>query len=291
MPLPAEDQAFRKQIFTNLKLEESLKPGDPRYEHVYDRPGCEDPAGRIRDQIELSGGESTIFLSGFRGSGKTTELLRLKHELEPDYVVIYADAIDYLNPSQPIEISSLLIVLAGAFDDAARAEGIKLAGDSYWTRFSHWLTTTDVGLKEVGIKAGADLKLELRSTPTFRQRVDNALKDRIGELHRDVQAWFELAYQEIRKQRPDAQGVVFLFDSLEQIRGSLTEEAKVFRSVEFLFSNHLKFLSIPYFHVVYTVPPWLKFLLKGVEMTVIPCVRTWKNDDERTPCREGIERH
>lgn len=52
--------------------------------------------------------------SGFRGSGKTTELFRLKKSLEESgYVVLYGDALKYLNPAQEIDISDLLIVLAG----------------------------------------------------------------------------------------------------------------------------------------------------------------------------------
>ena len=60
------------------------------------------------------------------------------------------------------------------------------------------------------------------------------------------------------------------------------------RSVELLFLNHRAMLAIPYFHMVYTVPPWLKFVLKGVDMAVIPCVRTWRNDETRGRCKEGI---
>jgi hypothetical protein len=299
MPITPEDRDFLKSVFRKLKPEESLQPGDLRYQRVYDRPGCDDPTSKIRNQIDRSDGESTIFFSGFRGSGKTTELYRLRDELEKlGYVVIYADAMDYLNPSQPIEISNLLIILAGAFGDVLASAGIKSPGDTYWTRLVHWMTKTQVELKEIGIKTeagfepakiGLDLKLELKSTPTFQQRVTKALQDRVGDLHRDVQDFFETAYKAIRAQRPEAAGVVFLFDSLEQIRGSLSEERKVFSSVEFLFSNYLQFLSIPYLHVVYTVPPWLKFVLKGVDMTVIPCIRTWENDGGRTRCEAGIE--
>ena len=60
-------------------------------------------------------------------------------------------------------------------------------------------------------------------------------------------------------------------------------------SIRLLFSNFLELLSIPYVHVVYTVPPWLKFILPGVNMVVLPCVRTWENDEHRTICAPGME--
>jgi hypothetical protein len=83
-------------------------------------------------------------------------------------------------------------------------------------------------------------------------------------------------------------GVVFLFDQLEQIRGSLINEQAVIHSVERLFSQHLKLLEIPYLHVVYTVPPWLKFVLpNAVPIQILPSIRQWDKDPARTPCEEG----
>ena len=211
--------------------------------------------------------------------------------------MLYADALDYLNPSLPIEITDLLIVLAGAFSDALDERGIKIDSEAYWTRLWNWMTKTQVELKEIVVKAesgigpakaGADLKLELRSTPSFRQRLANALKDRIGDLRDDVRAFFEDGYKAIEK-GPKKRRVVFIFDSLEQIRGSLSDEKNVIRSVELLFSNHLGMLSIPYVHMVYTVPPWLKFVLKGVDMAVIPCIRIWEKDDHQMECAAGMQ--
>jgi hypothetical protein len=40
-------------------------------------------------------------------------------------------------------------------------------------------------------------------------------------------------------------------------------------------------------HVVYTVPPWLKFVLPGLSMFVLPCLRLWNNDSDRSECASG----
>ena len=136
------------------------------------------------------------------------------------------------------------------------------------------------------MKSGADLKLELRTTPSFRQKLSKALSGRIGELHAEVTNFFEDGFKAIRRNRGDDE-VVFLFDSLEQIRGSLYDEEEVTRSVRRLFSNHLRLLEIPNLHVVYTVPPWLKFVLPGTNIIVLPCLRLWNNDTPRSPCGPG----
>jgi hypothetical protein len=298
MALTQADEELLQYAYNNLNPEIALKPGDDRYEHIYDRPECPDPIHKISKRIKLSGVESTTFFSGFRGSGKTTELFRLKKSLEDSgYFVLYADALSYINSSLPIEITDLLIVLAGAFSDALAERSVQIASESYWTRLWNWMTKTNVELKEITlkgeagvdpVKAGADLKLELKSTPSFRQRLSDALKDRIGDLRDDVAGFFEDGYKAIEA-KFGATRIVFLFDSLEQIRGSLSDEKNVIRSVELLFSNHLRMLSIPYIHMVYTVPPWLKFVLKGVDMAVIPCIRIWERDNYQIACEGGME--
>jgi hypothetical protein len=113
------------------------------------------------------------------------------------------------------------------------------------------------------------------------------MSGRIGELRGEVLQFFEDGIKAVRKARGDDAKVVLLFDSLEQIRGSLSNEQEVTHSVEVLFSTHLKLLEIPYVHVVYTVPPWLKFVLKGVDMIVLPCLRLWNNDSGRSECTSG----
>ena len=297
MTLTQADDELLQILYDNLNPDVALKPGDERYEHVYNRPECPDPMEKLFQTIRRSHLESRTFFSGFRGSGKTTELLRLKQTLEDaGYFVLYADALDYINPALPIEITGFLIVLAGAFSDALAERGIMIGSESYWTRLWNWMSKTKVELKEIAlkaesgigpVKAGTDLKLELKSTPSFRQRLADALKDRIGVLRDEVAAFFEDGYKVIG-QGAKTRGVVFLFDSLEQIRGSLSEEKNVIHSVELLFSNHLGMLSIPYVHMVYTVPPWLKFVLKGVDMAVIPCIRIWEKDDHNTECDAGM---
>jgi hypothetical protein len=99
MTLTPEEQNLRKKIYQRLDPYIALKPDDANYQElyypIYDAPGCEDPVRLLQDHIELVGSESLQMFSGFRGSGKTTELFRLQKSLQQQgYVVIYADALD-----------------------------------------------------------------------------------------------------------------------------------------------------------------------------------------------------
>src|SRR5436309_10515313 len=162
MPLTSEQRELRKKIYQKLDPFEPLDPAKPNfalYQPIYQDSELEDPVKRLQENIELSGVESLQLFSGFRGSGKTTELFRLRKALEEQgQLVLYADALDYINPSEPIDISDLLIVLAGAFDDAIRKhdtlkghhEGV--LHQPFWDRIRNFFLNLRVEPETVGGK-------------------------------------------------------------------------------------------------------------------------------------------
>ncbi len=279
-----------KLVYRNFG-DRPLEPGEQFYEPIYKaNPNTSEPIERIQSKIEFAEGQSMQFFSGFRGAGKTTELKRLQQSLEAKgFHVVFANALDYINPSAPIDITDLLPVLAGAFSDHFRAltDGHSLIKESFWTRFKALLTRTDVDMEEISLKiggeVGAEVKLALRNNPTFRQQVQKTLSTHLGALRQETTTFFEESVKAIRAREGDGIEIVFIFDSLEQVRGSLTNETEVINSVESLFSNHLDALKLPYLHLIYTVPPWLKFLLKNLQVEILPSVQQWQNDPDRTP--------
>ena len=303
MALTADDRLFLKWIYQNIR-DRPLDPGSRFYQPIYDNPLTDDPVSLVQSHIEFNEVESIQLFSGFRGSGKTTELFRLREQLRKNgYIVLYSDALDYINPAEPIDVSNLLIALAGAFGEALKEQDVDVTGESYWIRLCNWLTKTEVDLNELGfkgewenplkeivggLKTGVDLKLALRTTPTFRQRLQSFLSGRLGELKANVNKFVEDGVKAIRRKHGEAAKVVFLFDSLEQIRGSLSKEQEVIHSVERLFTDHFRLLALPYIHAVYTVPPWLKFVIPNFDrIVIVPNVRQWNNDVERTKCPAG----
>lgn len=312
MPLTASDKELLKGIYRKVK-DQPLKPGtaefDQFYQRIYEIPGKEDPVDFLQKAIQFSEYESLQLFSGFRGSGKTTELFRLKRRLEEEgYVVLYVDALEYISPSDEIDISDLLIVLAGAFSDALERwaselqQPVALAHESYWTRIKNFLTKTSVELNEAtvslggetpagqvlgSLKGGLDLKLAIKESPTFRQNLQKLMANRIGELRASVGEFFEDGVKAVKEVWGDEKQVVYIFDSLEQLRGALTNEEGVLKSVERVFANHLNLLSLPYIHAIYTVPPWLQFVMQGNNIYLLPCIRLWNNDAERTHYEPG----
>jgi hypothetical protein len=317
MTLTPEEQALRKRIYPRLDGRKPLRPDDPNdramYHPIYSAPGCEDPVQLLQDHIELSDVESLQMFSGFRGSGKTTELFRLQKNLQQKgYVVLYADALNYISPSEEIDITDLLIVLAGAFSDALEQwakeidQTVELTNETFWTRIKNYLMRTTASLTEVstnlemnspakevlgGLKAGVNLKLAIKESPSFRKKVQEFMQNRIPELRSEVHGFFQDGVMAIKQAWQGEKQIVFIFDSLEQLRGSLSNEQAVLRSVERVFANHIdNLLRLPYVHVVYTVPPWLQFVMPGAaDIYMLPSIRQWDNDDIRSRYEPGWE--
>src|SRR5579871_2844148 len=239
MPLTPELRKFLTDHFRDLELQ-PLAPQDPRYVPLYETLEDGDPIERLTRTIYFSGTESRQFFSGFRGTGKSTQLLRLKTQLEEEgYLAFYANAMEYLNPALPIEIGDLLVFLAGAFSDAVQeAEQFTLTGQSYWDRFKNFLTNTKVELTDVEfglIQDVAKIKLAIRDTPSFRDKLKRALSDRLSDVELQVKKFFEDYVKALQARHPGNAGIVFLFDNLEQLRGSATTEAEVVASVQRIF--------------------------------------------------------
>jgi hypothetical protein len=300
MPPSPSDRAFLRQLYRNL-ADEALQPDSPFYEPVYQQLGLEDPVQQISTLIDFDGVESIRLFSGFRGSGKTTELHRLQRVLEErGYFVLYADALNYVNAAEPIEITDLLMVMAGAFSDALEEKlGSDIARETFWDRIWTFLNA-EINLKEAtakvgyetpakellgSAKTGLDLKFELKSATNFRRQLQGFLANKLKELKSSVDRFFEDGIKQIRRARGEETQVVFIFDQLEQLRGTLQTEQDVIQSVERIFAIHIDLLRIPYVHAVFTVPPWLKFVLPGtVQITLLSTVHLWNNDAGRTRC-------
>jgi hypothetical protein len=272
MPLsPADDQVLAT-CYRNLK-ETPIGPWSPFYVEIWEHSDY-DPVRRLRKHIVWSEIESLQLFSGFSGSGKSTQLLRLQQDLTGEgYLVVYANADDYLNLGEPIEVEDLLITIAGAFSDKLDTS---LLVESYWDRLVNYLGRTEVNVPEVTFKLpAASFKAELKASPTFRQRVRKAIQSHLPEVRRQVQAFVEDVVKAVQK-RDQSQRIVFLFDSFEKLRGTPSNEQEIMASIERLFGSYMEMLQLPYVHCVYSVPAFVQFFVNYGELVIIPTIKVWK---------------
>jgi hypothetical protein len=132
--------------------EEPLQPDDPRYVDLSDARGDDNARRLLRRRLTIrrDNGFAKIMFLSHRGSGKSTELLRLKGELEQvnRYRCLYLEANVEMDPNA-IEGEDLLLALARAVEEFMRVrEGLPLPMESL-ARVTSWfrdiLRTTEWG--------------------------------------------------------------------------------------------------------------------------------------------------
>jgi len=76
--MATDDATYLKDFYRAL-ADRPLAPDDPNYVRLYDGEGLvpTDPIRQLQTTIEWSTLESAQLFSGFRGTGKSTELRRL----------------------------------------------------------------------------------------------------------------------------------------------------------------------------------------------------------------------
>ena len=305
MALAKEDREFVRGINRRV-TDRALEPDDPLYEPLHEQMNEDDPVAMIQNRIELADVQTMQLFSGFSGSGKTTELFRLRRNLrEQGYIVLYAEATTYVNYVEPLTIADMLMVTAGAFSDALNNDlGIDIGNDSFWNRLTGVVTRIAEGQTTIatkleytspghsvlgGLKAGLDIKTELKTGSDFRRKLTEFLTTNLVQLQNDVEQFFEDGAKAIwQQQQSEDVRIVFIFDQLEQLKGDYRNWQAVIRSVQQVFSVHLDRLRMPYVHCVYSVPAWLAFLApRPPDMTLLPTVRLWNRTQARTPYPPG----
>ena len=227
--------------------------------------------------------------------------MRLERRLQKGgYLVLRCDIEDYLNLSVPVDICDFLMALSGAFSDALD-EGKFLpdhpSREGYWERLVNFLTRTELGdvstslglpvPLDIGV-ASASVKANLRTDPSFKQRLQERMAGHLGALVNDVRDYFRTCISALKKLLDNDGEVVLLVDSIEHFRGTFINAQVVQSSVEDLFVSHSERLHLPHLHVVYTVPPYLKIrygnlgaLYEPGGIRMLPALKLRNREEER----------
>lgn len=259
--------ADQLKLFYNALHDDPLEPDHPYYvPYLVNEDGSGDPIAELATQIMWSDVESVNLLSGQRGNGKSTELRRLRKLLEDQgCVVFYSDMREYMNMTTPVEITDFFISIMSALnEEVSKRFHHRPLEEGYWERLVKFLRT-DVKMDEISLKGGpVEVKASLKDDPTFREELQKKLKGHVARMVRDAHEFASSVTDLVRKNsKPDTK-VVFLIDSVEQIRGVGADSDSVYKSVENLFSAHAESLRLPLLHVVYTIPPYLMPLSPGI---------------------------
>lgn len=272
-----DDEDLLRLLHQNLQQDE-VSPHDRRYVPLHEHPASFGPdviKELVRDVTWTAEG-SVFFLSGLRGSGKSTQLLRLREFLaESGFAAVRLDAEDYLNLRQPVDVVEFLFFLVGGISDAIDEAGWLPASEPRskgWTLLREWMeqlpkriavtpeAKVGVGL-DTGILTGAvSLKAELRSDESFVAQLRSFLDGRLSELTSkanqvvgDLVAELRASWRETQGQ--DWKGLIVLVDSLDHVRGADFQEVR--RALVELFDKQSATIKLASCRTVFIVPPWV----------------------------------
>jgi hypothetical protein len=296
--MPAQPQSIEAKLdaFYSVLLNESkpLPPDSPLYvKNLHFDPNRDVVADIARD-IRLSVAGSMSYFTGNRGTGKSTELLRLKQRLESEgQKVFYIDLNEYLVDGEPPDIKGLLVLLALSFaHELDVLYGADFRGIKPLSRFWTWLKESTVDIEQIDAKG---IKLKIHEGSGFQSAFAKASQDRSDQWVEEARtAITEMAVYAKAQMR--SRGVVVLFDSFERLRAkSPLVETAFFAKIAELFNNAglLRFVGL---HVVYSVPPYLPVITNirlNVRLHVLGSVRVFNAPDgasSRQVRAEGLAR-
>ncbi|MGP4717240.1 hypothetical protein ACTXGL_11445 [Psychrobacter sp. T6-6] len=233
----------------------------------------------IRRSIERSDDNTcTYLISGHRGSGKTTELFRLKQRLEQDhYFCVYFDVGDALDLAD-ISYIDIFLAMVDETGKVLQESNIDIDNDTI-TDIHNWITQeiyTESNIeKKVDGKASAgleanigipsilklfgsltgDIKHSQSQRSTIREKIEKRASDFISKINQ----FLITVRNEIQKK--DYKDIVIIVDGLEKMHYrtfSLMHNQS--DSHTQLFVQHAEQLLSLQSHVVYTTPISLFFI-------------------------------
>lgn len=260
MVITAQNRDQELGKFFNALKDRPLEPEDPAYVPYVHDEDSDDPIANLARQILWNEGGGTYLFTGQRGTGKSTELRRLRRDLRArDCEVFLLDMGAYLHETEPVEIGDFLISLMGALSDAVAErfeQNVLPSQESYWERISKFLGA-EVAVSSFDLKG---IKFSLKEDRTFKLAIQEAARGNVAALVADARSFAFGVMQEVGR-LTGGKRIVVIADSVERLRGVNAEGAKkVFESAIALFSGNPDHLKFPGLHVVYSVPPYLSAL-------------------------------
>jgi hypothetical protein len=198
--------------------------------------------------------------TGHIGCGKSTELLRLKFDLEQEgFHVVYFESDKDLDIGD-VDISDILLVIARQVSESLQAVKIKLQPGYFTNLFveigKFLRTPIDVGFDaELSLGIGK-ITAKTKDSPELRSQLRQYLEPRTNSVLEAInQELLEPATRQLQQQ--GKKGLVVVIDNLDRVDNSRKPSGRT--QPEYLFVDRGEQLKKLRCHLVYTIPLPLVF--------------------------------
>ena len=234
--------------------------------------------------------------TGHIGCGKSTELLRLKAELEKQgFHVVYFESSEDLDMGD-VDLSDILLAIARQVSESLEAINISFQSGYFTNLFKEFveLLNTPIAIDSGEVSWGiGKITLKAKESPQVRSQLRQYLEPQTENLLKAInQELLSPAKTELEKQ--GLQGLVVIVDNLDRVDNRLMSSGKTLP--EYLFIERGDQLGSLNCHVVYTIPLVLMFsnerealknrLGGGTNPMVLPMVPVRLKDE--SDCLEGL---
>jgi len=205
--------------------------------------------------------------TGHLGCGKSTELLRLKAELEAeDFHVIYFESTRILEMAD-IDVTDILLAIAGQVSENLEAMKMSLK-PAYFTKLFHEVTDFLQTPINVGVEAElsvgiAKITAKTKESPQLRRRLRDYLEPRTENILQSInQELLDRANTELKAK--GKKGLVVIVDNLDRVAIRPLPSGRSLP--EYLFIDRGEQLRKLNCHIVYTIPLALTFSNDSAEL-------------------------
>lgn len=259
--LPA---AIRKNLYNAFDPSSPLSATDPAYVNCSCVRGEENILLDLGQHITLSDRVTHQLYTGHRGAGKSTELLRLKADLEQqDYCVVYFAAEEADLDPEDCQYTDILL--------ACTHNLLKqLNGDQ--SRIQSWLQSRatelvdamqgEVSLEGISMETPfAKLMAAFKVSPTTRAQIRKIVEPHTPTLVEALNGFIEVAMKSTPQKTTN--NLVLIVDSLDRI--PLVQRENEASNHEQIFIHRSEQLKMLQCHVIYTVPIALIYSDRGTD--------------------------
>ncbi|MEA5617423.1 P-loop NTPase fold protein [Cronbergia sp. UHCC 0137] len=205
--------------------------------------------------------------TGYLGCGKSTELLRLKAELEEQqFQVVYFESTRVLEMAD-VDVTDVLLAIAGQVSETLEGMKIRIKPNYFTKLFNEVVDFLQTPI-ELGVEAElsvgiAKITAKTKESPQLRRRLRDYLEPRTENILQSInQELLEKANTELKAR--GSKGLVVIVDNLDRVAIRPLPSGRSLP--EYLFIDRGEQLRKLNCHVVYTIPLALTFSNDSAEL-------------------------